>query len=104
MRAREVMVHAVDLGTGVGFADLPAGLPRRPRATDIVGKRTRPGAGVRPALASSRPTADCGGHWPVDGARRPSRHPRRRHAYLTGRAGRPVSTTAGDRPELPAWL
>jgi len=81
MRAREVMVHAVDLGTGVSFTDLPDGflhalvedvLARRGRDTDVLGSL--------PARA----------------------------AYLTGRAD---GETAGVRtpdgapaPDLPPWL
>ncbi|MFD0901818.1 maleylpyruvate isomerase N-terminal domain-containing protein [Actinomadura sediminis] len=38
LRAREVLVHAVDLGTGVRFADLPDGFLRA-LAADIVAKR-----------------------------------------------------------------
>jgi len=38
MRSREVMIHAVDLGTGVNFADLPADFLET-LCTDIRGKR-----------------------------------------------------------------
>ena len=48
MRAREVAVHAVDLHTGVTFADLPSGLTLA-LSTEIVGKRSLAGEG--PALA-----------------------------------------------------
>lgn len=40
MRAREVMVHAVDLGTGITFRDLPADFLVALR-DDIIGKRGR---------------------------------------------------------------
>jgi maleylpyruvate isomerase len=49
MRAREVMIHAIDLGTGVTFADLPADFTRALLA-DVVGKRAAAGEG--PDLAA----------------------------------------------------
>lgn len=48
MRAREISVHAVDLGGSVGFADLPAGFVERLLA-DTVESRIAQGHG--PALA-----------------------------------------------------
>jgi maleylpyruvate isomerase len=49
MRAREVMIHAVDLGTGVTFDDLPVDFTRALLA-DVVGKRAATGEG--PELAA----------------------------------------------------
>ncbi|GIJ72953.1 maleylpyruvate isomerase family mycothiol-dependent enzyme [Virgisporangium ochraceum] len=49
MRAREVMVHTVDLGTGVTFADLPADFTAALLA-DVVAKRAAAGEG--PGLAA----------------------------------------------------
>jgi maleylpyruvate isomerase len=49
MRAREVMVHTVDLGTGVTFADLPAGFTAALLA-DVVARRAAAGEG--PDLAA----------------------------------------------------
>jgi maleylpyruvate isomerase len=78
MRAREVMVHAVDLGVGLGFADLPADFLDRLRA-DITGKR-----GEVPALAG--PPAEI-------------------TAYLAGRPATGVTgPDGGAPPALPPWL
>jgi len=80
MRSREVMVHAVDLATGVTFADLPAGFRAALRA-DIVAKR---GAGNVPAV--SGPDAEV-------------------TAYLAGRPYSGVTTADGTlAPSLPPWL
>ncbi|PVG81994.1 hypothetical protein DDE18_14980 [Nocardioides gansuensis] len=49
LRAREVMVHAVDLGAGLTFADLPADFTAELLA-DVVRKRAAAGEG--PALAA----------------------------------------------------
>lgn len=49
MRARELAVHAVDLGAGATFADLPGDLVTR-LLTDVVTKRGNSGEG--PALAA----------------------------------------------------
>jgi len=49
LRAREVMVHAVDLGAGLTFADLPADFTAELLA-DVVRKRAAGGEG--PALAA----------------------------------------------------
>jgi maleylpyruvate isomerase len=49
MRVREVAVHAVDLGVGVGFADLPDDL-NTALAKDVVAKRAKAGEGA--ALAA----------------------------------------------------
>jgi maleylpyruvate isomerase len=80
MRSREVMVHTVDLGTGVGFADLPASFLAALRE-DIVAKRgpdTVPD--VRGDLAEIT-------------------------AYLAGRQYTGVTTRDGvPAPALPAWL
>jgi maleylpyruvate isomerase len=81
MRAREVLVHAVDLDAGVGFCDLPAGFLEA-LVADVIGKR---GA-----------EADVTG--PLAG----------RAAYLTGRADGATAgvLTAGGAPapDLPPWL
>jgi maleylpyruvate isomerase len=49
LRAREVAVHAVDLGAGIGFSDLPDELVEA-LVVDVVTKRARTGDG--PALAA----------------------------------------------------
>jgi maleylpyruvate isomerase len=81
MRSRELMVHAVDLGTGVTFADLPPAFLEA-LVDDVLGKRGRE-ADVSGSLAG-------------------------RAAYLTGRAdGETAGVRAldgGPAPELPPWL
>lgn len=83
MRAREVMVHAVDLGTGVRFDDLPQGFLRA-LAADITAKR---GAEAIPAVQGDLAA---------------------RTAWLAGRpeaVAEPVrATDGGPAPELPPWL
>lgn len=49
LRAREVMVHSIDLGTGLSFADLPGDFTTELLA-DVVHKRA--GVGEAPALAA----------------------------------------------------
>jgi maleylpyruvate isomerase len=76
MRAREVCVHAVDLGTGLGFADLPDGFGAALRE-DILAKR---GLAAVPDTLADAPAAEV-------------------TAWL---AGRPH--TLADPPELGPWL
>jgi maleylpyruvate isomerase len=80
MRSREVMVHAVDLGAGLTFADLPADF-RTALRVDVIGKR---GAETVPDVRG--PEAEV-------------------TAYLTGRPFTGVTTGNGaPAPELPPWL
>jgi maleylpyruvate isomerase len=80
MRSREVMVHAVDLATGLTFADLPGDFLAALRE-DITSKR---GAENVPAVRGS--DADVA-------------------AYLAGRPHSGVTTPDGALPpELPPWL
>jgi len=80
MRSREVMVHAVDLATGLTFADLPEDFLAELRQ-DITSKR---GAENVPAVRGS--DADV-------------------TAYLAGRTCSGVTTPDGaPAPELPSWL
>jgi maleylpyruvate isomerase len=79
MRAREVMVHAVDLDTGIRFADLPENFLAELRH-DIVGKR----GDTVPRLHGD--TAEI-------------------TAYLAGRPYTGVTTLDGSPAEaLPPWL
>ena len=94
MRVREVMVHAVDLDAGVGFADLPADFLAS-LLDDIVAKRSNAG----PALSLT--ATDTGKRWSVPGEGDPAgvRAPLADlAAYLSGRAA------GNGRPELPRWL
>lgn len=80
MRSREVMVHAVDLGTGITFADLPATFLSALR-DDIIVKR---GPDQVPDVGG--PDADV-------------------TAYLAGRRYTDVRTLDGaPPPALPPWL
>jgi maleylpyruvate isomerase len=94
MRAREVAVHTVDLGTGVVFVDLPAGFSRA-LVEDVVDRRSSLGDGPALDLAADGIT------WRVRGLGEPTTvtlpiaEPA---AWLTGRLIRP------DLPELPSWL
>lgn len=76
MRAREVCVHAVDLGTGLSFADLPEGFNAALRE-DILAKR---GLTALPSGLADAPAYEV-------------------TAWL---AGRPNTLT--DAPELGPWL
>ncbi|MEU5398070.1 maleylpyruvate isomerase family mycothiol-dependent enzyme [Streptomyces sp. NPDC005963] len=80
MRSREVMVHAVDLGAGVRFMDLPTAFLTELRA-DIL---TRRGQNAVPVTHG---------------------HPADVTAYLAGRPHSGVTTTDGAPAEpLPPWM
>ncbi|MGR6916773.1 maleylpyruvate isomerase family mycothiol-dependent enzyme [[Actinomadura] parvosata] len=100
LRAREVMVHAVDLGAGVGFADLPPDFLAA-LVGDIAAKRS--GAADGPALLLK--ATDHDGTWHVSGT---GDDPvtvtgtlAELAAYLSGRATGPGGRPA---PALPRWL
>lgn len=102
MRAREVMVHAVDLGTGVSFADLPEGF-LHDLVDDIVAKRTAAAAaGEHPALWLHDEAGER--TWRIGEPDDPPASPEARGtaadlaAYLTGRG------EVGSAPALPRWL
>jgi maleylpyruvate isomerase len=103
MRAREVMVHAVDLGTGVTFDDLPADFLAE-LVGDIVTKRSASAAG--PALTVL--ATDTGAHWDVAGPQTPVRVTgtlATLASYLSGRGPEDATTPDGGAvPVLPAWL
>ncbi|WP_037080740.1 maleylpyruvate isomerase family mycothiol-dependent enzyme [Pseudonocardia spinosispora] len=92
MRAREVNIHAIDLGTGLGFADLPDGF-----CPELVGDIAHTRSGTGPALV----LASGGREWQVAGTGEPTRVElamSEMAAWLAGRHDRP------DLPELPKWL
>ena len=106
MRAREVLVHAVDLGTGVGFADLPADFLAA-LVDDIAGKRSvaagTPAAG--PALVVEPNDRDH--RWLVTGDGEPvvvTGTLAAVTAYLAGRGHTGVASPERPVPPLPAWL
>lgn len=84
MRAREVMVHAVDLGTGTEFADLPEGF-LQDLVDDIRTKRANAPGDHAPEVTGT----------PAEVA-----------AYLSGRSdGAGLTTPDGSAvPTLPRWL
>ncbi|RYP87722.1 maleylpyruvate isomerase family mycothiol-dependent enzyme [Nocardioides guangzhouensis] len=78
LRAREVMVHAVDLAVGVTFADLPDDFLTALEA-DIHEKRGAGVLGIEGALAD-------------------------RVGYLAGRTTAGVTAGGAPAPDLPPWL
>jgi maleylpyruvate isomerase len=100
LRAREVMVHAVDLDPGLGFGDLPDGFLLA-LVDDIVARRSD---GRQPALSL---VADDRHTWSVLGRGEPVDV----HGslagiagYLAGRPGPDLKAAAGTVPTLPPWL
>ncbi|MGW8634416.1 maleylpyruvate isomerase family mycothiol-dependent enzyme [Streptomyces sp. NPDC055793] len=101
MRSREVCVHAVDLDTGVSFADLPAGFLTA-LCEDVVGKRA---AGPGPALLLTASDADA--RWELPGAGAPVEVTGALAgltAYLAGRAHTLTTPRGGPVPALGPWL
>jgi len=80
MRVREVYIHAVDLGVGTSFEDLPAEFLTS-LLDDVTVRRSSRGGGPALIVAAS----DTGGRWDVAGS------------------GAPVPVTA-PLPDLAAWL
>ncbi|MGW3609865.1 maleylpyruvate isomerase family mycothiol-dependent enzyme [Micromonospora sp. NPDC005163] len=101
MRAREVMVHAVDLG--VGFDDLAADFLAA-LIDDITAKRSAGGEGPPLTLTAT----DNDGTWAVAGTGDPTPVTgtlASLTAYLSGRPTDGVTGPAGQpAPELPRWL
>ncbi|GGJ44161.1 maleylpyruvate isomerase family mycothiol-dependent enzyme [Streptomyces brasiliensis] len=99
MRSREVCVHAIDLATGVTFADLPDDFLAA-LCDDVVAKRAKaPG----PALNLRAP----GVGWDLSGEGEPVELVAdlpTLTAYLTGRADGPTTADATPAPTLGAWL
>lgn len=107
MRAREVMVHAVDLGTGTAFGDLPEDFLTA-LCEDIVGKRTAAAGSDTAGPALTIEARDTGGRWVVDGTAGSvtvAGDLSALTAYLAGRGTEGVIThDGGPAPALPAWL
>ena len=103
MRDREVYVHMVDLASGVGFADLPAGFLTA-LIDDVTARRAT--FSVGPALdiaATDIAATDTGGRWRVAGAGAPrsvSAPLATLAAWLTGRP----EPALRNAPDLPPWL
>jgi maleylpyruvate isomerase len=96
MRAREVCVHAVDLGAAIGFADLPVAFCTA-LVDDIVGRRSTRGDG--PALTIAAVGADT--TWTIEGVGEPHRVVLPVPELAAWLAGRPART---GLPDLPPWL
>lgn len=103
MRAREVMVHAVDLGAGTTFPDLPADFLTA-LADDIVAKRSStagtPALLLRPTDAGL-PRHVAGGGEPTTTVVAPLAE---LVAYLAGRPAAVTTATGAPAPSLPPWL
>jgi maleylpyruvate isomerase len=101
LRAREVYVHAVDLATGLSFAELPAGFCTA-LCDDVIAQR----ASV-PSPALVLEAADTGRRWELPGDSEPIVLPgplAEITAYLTGREHK-LTTAGGEAaPTLGPWL
>ncbi|MFB7222216.1 maleylpyruvate isomerase family mycothiol-dependent enzyme, partial [Streptomyces sp. NPDC056227] len=101
MRAREVCVHAVDLGTNATFAGLPAGFLTA-LADEIVAKRA---AAPGPAVTLRAPAT--GATWELPGEGGAALVTGELHdiaAYLTGRDAGLLTADGTPAPALGAWL
>lgn len=103
MRVREVYVHAVDLGAGTRFGDLPPDFLAA-LLDDIAARRSK--VGKSPALTLT--ASDTGGSWQVTGPGEPtaiSAPLAGLAAWLSGRPAGDLTDTSGNAvPDLPAWL
>ena len=108
MRVREAYVHAVDLGAGTGFADLP-GTFLAALLDDIATRRSK--VGTSPALTLT--ASDAGRSWQVTGAGDPVAVTAPLAVLTAWLSGRPVTglsdaglcdTDGRPVPDLPAWL
>lgn len=103
MRAREVWIHAADLGTGTGFADFPAPLVDA-LLTEITGQRTSAGRGPSLVLTAT----DRDRTWTIEAGGTPPAGLRGDAAdlarWLTGRGTAGVTADAGDVPDPGRWL
>lgn len=101
MRVREVAVHSVDLGVGIGFGDLAVALCEA-LIEDVAARRAAQGDGPALDLVSGD-----GGTWRVEGLGA-SVTVRGSVAdlasWLTGRGCGALAAEAGALPELAPWL
>lgn len=102
MRAREVMVHAVDLDTGITFAHLPSGFLTA-LVDDVAGKRAKGGG---PALTVTN--TDTTDSWEIAGEGEPvavtGTLPGVAAWLARGDEGGVTTTDGRQLPSLPAWL
>lgn len=92
LRAREACVHAVDLDTGIGFADLPDGFCRALVRDVLQWRATRPGPALTLVIDGAVQELGGGGPFRVE-VLLPAAA-----GWLTGRGQR------CDLPELPPWI
>jgi len=101
LRAREVMIHSVDLDPTLSFDALPDPFLRA-LVDEVVARRS---GGDGPALVLS---ADAGRHqWTVvgeGGATQVDGSVGDVAAYLTGRPWKDLTVAGGTVPDLPPWL
>lgn len=98
MRVREVYIHAIDLGTGTTFAELPPEFASA-LVDEVTVSRSAKGGG--PALLIA--AADTGGRWDIAGTGAPvpvTAPLADLAAYLTGRPAPALSAA----PVIPPWL
>jgi maleylpyruvate isomerase len=103
LRAREVYVHAVDLATGLSFAELPAGFCAA-LCDDVAAKRASAQAS---GSALALKALDTGGRWELPGDSEPmvlSGPLAEITAYLTGRAHKLTTAGGEPAPTLGPWL
>ncbi|MFD7431612.1 maleylpyruvate isomerase family mycothiol-dependent enzyme [Streptomyces sp. NPDC059818] len=101
MRSREVCVHAVDLGTGLTFADLPTGFLAA-LCDDVVAKRAKDRG---PAVVLR--VTGTGVLWTLPGEGEPTELVGPLHeitACLTGRYHVLTTSDGGPAPALAPWL
>jgi maleylpyruvate isomerase len=107
MRAREVMVHAVDLATGTGFDQLPDDFLLA-LCDDVVAKRNLTAGPARPGPAVTVEVGQTGERWSLAGAGEPvlvTGSLGSLTAYLAGRRADGLhAPAAGGVPPLPSWL
>lgn len=107
LRSREVCVHAVDLGTGVSFADLPVDFLAA-LCDDVVGKRSSaPGPALLLEATDTGPDSGTAARWELPGQGEPVRLTGPLHdltAYLTGRGDGLTAADGTPAPTLAAWL
>ncbi|WP_331448906.1 maleylpyruvate isomerase family mycothiol-dependent enzyme [Streptomyces prasinus] len=101
MRSREVCVHAVDLGTGITFADLPADFLGA-LCDDVIAKRAKaPGPALRLTETDTGEVREL----PGDGEPTVLTGPLAEiTAYLTGRGHALTAPDGGPVPALGPWL
>ena len=102
MRAREVWVHAVDLGNGGSFLDFPPELVAR-IIDDVLAFWGRRGdeASLRLEFDDGRPAISVGADTTAPTVSGSAPDIAR---WLSGRGARRLASSTGDLPEIPRWF